>query len=95
VWHDADIQNGKNQTITNTSSFGPCEIDGVLVRDLSLYQAANGVMLTIDLVDGKCMSMMLVNSAGLRLKDLTDIGYKGAYAANSVVGFNLIGSVQQ
>jgi hypothetical protein len=94
VWHDSDIQKGKNPTIVNTTSFGPCTIDGVLIRDLALTQTKSGVLLTINMIDGKCWSMMLANSAGISLTDLTGIYFKGAYAANIAVGFNLIGSVQ-
>jgi hypothetical protein len=94
VWHDSEIQNGKSQMIVNTSSFGPCTIDGVFIRDLTLLQSKTGILFTINTIDGKCWSMMLANSAGVHLTDLTGIYFKGPYAANTVLGFNLVGSVQ-
>ena len=94
VWRASDIKNGKYQSITNTSMFGPCAIDGVLVRDLVLMESSTGVLLTIDMNDGSRWSLMLMNSAGVTLKALTGVGYKGPYAANSMVGFNLIGTLQ-
>ena len=41
IWHDADIQKGQNPTIYNTT-FGPCAVDGVLVRDLVLTRDEQG-----------------------------------------------------
>jgi hypothetical protein len=93
VWNGSDIQNGKTPTIVNTNNF-TCTIDGSFVRDLILLQSKDGLLLTIHTNDGKCWSLLLVNSAGVRLTDLTGVYYKGAYAANSLVQFNLIGSVQ-
>ena len=93
IWRDADIQKGQNATIYNTTAFA-CGIDGVMVRQIVLAEVNTGISLTIYLADGKCYSMMLANSDGLRLTDLTEIGYKGKYKGNSIVGFNLLGSVQ-
>src|SRR5437879_803442 len=73
VWADADIQKGNNPAIDNRTHFGPCAIDGVRVGNLVLAEINTGISLTIHLVDGTCLSMMLANSDGLRLSDLTEV----------------------
>jgi hypothetical protein len=92
LWQYLDIQRGQNPTLASTS-FGPCTVDGVLVKSLSLTEFNNGITLNISLVDGKCFSMMLTNSAGVHLADLTEIYVKGQYKSNVSVGFNLLGTL--
>jgi hypothetical protein len=93
IWRASDIDRGQNPTIVNTT-FGPCAVDGVLITGLTLVQYKTGILLTIRTADGKCYSMMLVNSAGVSLTDLTDVGFKGNYSATSGISFNLLGNVQ-
>jgi hypothetical protein len=92
LWQYNDIQRGSNPTM-NSTNFGPCTVDGVLVEGLVLAELSKGITLTIHLVDGRCFSMMLTNSAGIHLADLTEIGFKGQYKSNVSVGFNLIGTL--
>jgi hypothetical protein len=91
IWRDADIQKGNNPVIDNTTRFA-CGMDGVLVGHFVLAETNTGISLTIYLADGQCFPMTLANSDGLRLSDLTEIGYKGKYKGNSIVGFNLVGT---
>jgi hypothetical protein len=94
IWRDADIQRTPKPMITNTTHFGPCAIDGVLVQDFVLSEFNSGITLTIHLVDSRSFSLLLVNSAGIHLRDLTEVGFKGKYRSNTIVGFNLIGTFQ-
>jgi hypothetical protein len=92
LWQYSDIQKGQSPIMPSTS-FGPCTVDGVLVGSLSLTELNTGIALTITLIDGKCFSMMLTNSAGVHLADLTQMGFKGPYKSNVSVGFNLLGTL--
>jgi hypothetical protein len=71
--------------------FGPCTVDDVLVHHVALYESASGVLLVLDMMDGTSWSLMLVNSAGVRLTELITVGYRGRYSNPKFIGFALFG----
>jgi hypothetical protein len=92
VWRRDEVT---GKTATNTNLFGPCAVDGVLVHHIVLYEAKSGILMVLDMMDGTSWSLMLVNSAGVRITDLIDVGVKGQFAAPKSITFGLIGQQNQ
>lgn len=89
VWKPTEV---RGNTATNTSLFGPCVLDGVHVHHVVLYQTNSGLLLVLNMMDNTSWSFLLVNSAGVRLTDVIDVGNRGQYAAPKFVGFALFGA---